>query len=97
MSVLTIEVSKKKYPTHTQFALTLFHRMLEVIQHAVVVHPTQHLLFHQGKLLSRRQLPLAGEASEAGEVVHIALGSPYPVSGVDASPTARTPGPVSSV
>lgn len=46
--------------------LTFLHRPLEVVQHAVVVNPAEHLLFHQGELLPGGQLPLAGEAGEAG-------------------------------
>lgn len=71
--------------------------MFEVVQHTVVVYPTQDLILDQGKLLSRGQLPLAGEAGEAGQVVDVALGSPHPVCGVDAAATARAPGPVPPV
>lgn len=52
--------------------------------------PAQDLLLHQAKLFARGQLPLAGEASETGQVVGIATGSPDPVAGVDLPPATGT-------
>lgn len=71
--------------------LTSLHGPLQVVQHAVVVHPAEHLLLHQGELLPGGQLPLAGEAGEAGQVVHVALGPADPVRGVDVAAAARAP------
>lgn len=62
---------------------TVFRRSLEVLYHGVVVNPAQHLLLHQTELLAGGELPLAGEAGEAGEVVGVAPRSPHPVAGVD--------------
>lgn len=76
--------------------LTFLHGPLEVVQHAVVVDSAEHLLLHQGELLPGRQLPLAGEAGEAGQVIDVALGPAHPVCGVDVSAAARAPGAVSS-
>ena len=60
------------------------------------MHPAQHLLLHQRELLAGGQLPLAGEAGEAGQVVDVALRPAHPVCGVDVPAAARTPGAVSS-
>ena len=79
------------------FALTLLRGPLDVVQHAVVVHPAQHLLLHQGEFLPGGQLPLAGEAGEAGQVVHVALRPAHPVGGVDVAAAAGAPRPISSV
>lgn len=54
--------------------------------------PAEHLLFHQAKLLARGELPLAGVAGEAGQVVGIALGASHPVAGVDLPSAAGTLG-----
>ena len=77
------------------FSLTFLHRPLEVVQHAVVVNPAEHLLLHQSELLPGGQLPLAGEAGEAGQVVDVPLRPADPVRGVDVPAAARTPGTVS--
>ena len=74
------------------FSLTFLHRPLEVVQHAVVVNPAEHLLLHQSELLPGGQLPLAGEA---GQVVDAHLRPADPVRGVDVPAAARTPGTVS--
>lgn len=58
--------------------------------------PAEHLLLHQSELLPGGQLPLAGEAGEAGQVVHVALRPADPVCGVDVPAAARAPGAVSS-
>lgn len=58
--------------------------------------PAEHLLLHQGELFPGGQLPLAGEAGEAGQVVNVALRPADPVCGVDVPAAARTPGAVSS-
>lgn len=76
--------------------LTFLHRPLEVVQHAVVVNPAEHLLLHQSELLPGGQLPLAGEAGEAGQVIHVALRPADPVRGVDVPAAARAPGAVPS-
>lgn len=62
---------------------TIFCCSLEVLYHGVIVDPAQHLLLHQAELLARGELPLAGEAGEAGQVVGIAARSPHPITGVD--------------
>ncbi len=76
--------------------LTFLHGPLEVVQHAVVVNPAEHLLLHQSELLAGRQLPLAGEAGKAGQVIHVSLCPADPVSGVDVPATTRAPSAVSS-
>lgn len=60
------------------------------------MNPAEHLLLHQSELLPGGQLPLAGEAGEAGQVVNVALRPADPVCGVDVPAAARTPGAVSS-
>lgn len=75
---------------------TFLHGPLEVVQHAVVVDLAEDLLLHQRKLFPGGQLPLAGEAGEAGQVIHVALRPADPVCGVDVPSAARTPGAVSS-
>lgn len=64
----------------------------EVVQHDVVVAAAQHPALHQTKLLPGGQLPLTGEAGEAGQVVHAAPGPPHPVTGVHLTPTLGTLG-----
>lgn len=76
--------------------LTFLRGPLEVVQHAVVVDPAEHLLLHQSELLPGGQLSLAGEAGEAGQVIDVALGPADPVCGVDVPAAARAPGAVSS-
>lgn len=76
--------------------LTFLHGPLEIVQHAVVVNPAEHLLLHQGELLPGGQLPFAGEAGEAGQVVHVSLRPADPVCGVDVPAAARTPRAVPS-
>lgn len=71
---------------------TVLRRPLEVLYHGVVVDPAQHLLLHQAELLAGGELPLAGEAGEAGQVVGIAPRPPHPVAGVDLPATAGTLG-----
>lgn len=71
---------------------TVLRRALQVLDHGVVVDPAQHLLLHQAELLARGELPLAGEAGEAGQVVGIAPRPPHPVAGVDLPATAGTLG-----
>lgn len=56
----------------------------------------EHLLLHQSELLPGGQLPFAGEAGEAGQVVHVALRPADPVCGVDVPAAACAPGAVSS-
>lgn len=75
---------------------TFLHGPFEVVKHAVVVDLAEHLLLHQRELLPGGQLPLAGEAGEAGQVIHVALRPADPVCGVDVPAAARTPGAVSS-
>lgn len=58
--------------------------------------PAEDLLLHQSKLLPRRQLPLAGETGETGQVVHVPLRPPNPVRRVDIPATAGTPRSVPS-
>lgn len=58
------------------------------------MNPAEHLLLHQSELLAGGQLPLAGEAGEAGQVIDVALGPADPVRGVDVPAAARTPGAV---
>lgn len=58
------------------------------------MNPAEHLLLHQSELLPGGQLPLAGEAGEAGQVIDVPLGPADPVRGVDVPATARTPGAV---
>lgn len=58
------------------------------------MHPAEHLLLHQRELLPGGQLPLAGEAGEARQVVHVALGPAHPVGGVDVAAAARAAGAV---
>lgn len=62
----------------------------QVLHHCVVMDPTKYFLLHQPELLACGQLPFAGEAGEAGQMVGIASGSPYPVAGVDLPATAGT-------
>ena len=76
--------------------LTFLYGPLEVVQHAVVVDLAEHLLLHQSELLPGGQLPLAGEAGEAGQVVHVALRPADPVCGVDVPAAACAPGAESS-
>lgn len=68
--------------------LTALSRSLQVLHHGVVVDPAQDLLLHQAELLPRGQLPLAGVAGKAGQMVGIAPGAPHPVAGVDLPPAA---------
>lgn len=56
------------------------------------MNPAQHLLLHQAELLAGGELPLAGEAGEAGKVVGIAPCSAHPVAGVDLPAAAGTLG-----
>lgn len=58
--------------------------------------PAEHLLLYQSELLPGGQLPLAGEAGEAGQVVHVAFRPADPVCGVDVPAAARAPSAVSS-
>lgn len=74
--------------------LTFLHCPLEVVQHAVVVNPAEHLLLHQSELLPGGQLPLAGEAGKAGQMIHVALRPADPVRGVNVPVATRTPGAV---
>lgn len=53
----------------------------EVFQHDVVVAAAENPALHQAELLPRRQLPLAGEAGKAGQVVDAAPRPPHPVAG----------------
>lgn len=71
-------------------ALTALGRSLEVLHHGVVVDPTQDLLLHQAKLLSRRQLPLTRVARETCQVVCVSPGTAHPVAGVNLPPAAGT-------
>lgn len=87
---------RTRLPGRAPAPRTFLHGPLEVVQHAVVVHPAQHLLLHQGELLAGGQLPLAGEAGEAGQVVHVALRPAHPVRGVDVAAAAGAPGAVPS-
>lgn len=66
---------------------TVFCSPAEVVHHDVVVAATEHSALHQAELLSGRQLPLAGETGEAGQVVHTAPGPSHPVAGVHLSAT----------
>lgn len=52
--------------------------------------PTEDLLFDQAELFTRGELPLAGEAGEACQVVRVAPCPAHPVTGVNLSPTAGT-------
>lgn len=52
--------------------------------------PTQDLVLHQAKLLSRGQLPLARVARKARQVVRVPPGAAHPVAGVYLPPTAGT-------
>lgn len=51
-------------------------------------------LLDQSKLLSSGELSLAGEAREAGQVVHVPFSPPHPVGGVDVPPAAGAAGAV---
>jgi len=62
--------------------VTVFCRSAQVVQHDVVVAAAEHSALHLAELLPGGQLPLAGEAGEAGQVVHAAPGPPHPVAGV---------------
>lgn len=75
---------------------TVLRGPLEVLDHGVVVDATQHLLLDQAKLLSRRQLALAGETGEAGQMIGVAASPPHPVAGVDLSATPCALGPKSA-
>ena len=48
-----------------------------------VVRLAEHPVLRDAELLARRQLPLAGVAGEAGEVVDLLLGLAHPVRGRD--------------
>lgn len=61
------------------------------------MHPAEHLLLHQRELLAGGQLSLTGEAGEARQVVHVALGPAHPVCGVDVAAAACTAGAVPPV
>lgn len=76
--------------------VTFLHGPLQVVQHTVVVDPAEHLPLHQSELLPGGELPLAGEAGEAGQVIDAALGPADPVRGVDVSAATRAPGAVPS-
>lgn len=45
----------------------------------------------EGELLARAELPLAGVAGEAGEVVDAVAGAPHPVRGADAAAALGAP------
>lgn len=77
-------------PRAVSWPRTIFCCPLEVLYHGVVVDPAQHLFLHQAELLARGELPLAGEAGKAGQVVGIAARSPHPITGVDLPAAAGT-------
>lgn len=70
--------------------LTVFNFSFQVVQHAIIMHPTEDFLFNQSKLLSCWELPFAGETGKAGQMIHVSLGSSNPVSRMDVPTTART-------
>lgn len=59
------------------------------------MNPAKHFSLHQGELLPGGQLPLAGEAGEAGQMIDVALRPADPVCGVDVPSAARAPSAVS--
>lgn len=63
-------------------SVTIFCSPAEVVQHDVIVAAAEHPSLHQAKLLPGGQLPLTGEAGEAGQVVHAAPSPPHPVTRV---------------
>lgn len=63
-------------------SVTVFGGPAEVVQHDVVVAAAEHPALHQAELLPGGQLPLTGEAGEAGQVVDAAPSPTHPVAGV---------------
>lgn len=76
--------------SRAKFHGTVFCSPAEVVQHDVIVAPAEHPALHQAKLLPGGQLPLTGEAGEAGQVVHAAPSPPHPVTGVHLPATLGT-------
>lgn len=70
--------------------LTTLSCSFEVLHHGVVMDPTQDLLLHQAKLLSRGQLPLTRVARKTCQVVCVSPRAAHPVAGVYLPPTAGT-------
>lgn len=75
---------------------TIFNFSFQIIQHAVIMYPTEHLLFDQSKLFSCRKLSFAREAGKASQVIHIPLSPSDPVSRMDVPATTRTTGSIPS-
>lgn len=63
-------------------SVTIFCGPAEVVQHDVIVAAAEHPALHQAKLFPSGQLPLTGETSETGQVVHAAPSPSHPVAGV---------------
>lgn len=83
--------------SHDPFCVTVLCGPAQVVQHDVVVAPAQHPALHQAELLPGRQLPLAGVAGEAGQVVDAAPRPPHPVAGVHLPATLGTFSPKPTV
>jgi len=60
------------------------------VQQQAVVRPAQQLVFPQGELVSRQQLPAAHRAPEALDVVHVIPGSHHQVAAAEAQVAFRT-------
>lgn len=95
LSASTGTRTEKAFP-RIKGKLTVFNFSFQVVQHAIIMHPTEDFLFNQSKLLSCRELPFARETGKAGQMIHVSLGSSNPVSRMDVPTTARTAGSIAS-